>query len=195
VINIHSIQTATEAMVRLVQALKSYARLDQARLERVDLRRGLEETLAILKHEIKEGIEVETDFAPLPEVECYAGELNQVWTNLILNALQAMAGTGRLSIVTYQQDGFAGVRITDTGPGIPPEALPRIFDPFFTTKGPGLGSGLGLGIVRQIVEHHRGRLNVTSRPGCTQFDVLLPFRPEGSEPEITPPSAVREEKS
>ena len=108
-------------------------------------------------------------------------ELNQVWTNLIHNALQAMGGNGRLTIETWQEDSFVGVRITDSGPGIPEGIRGRIFDPFFTTKDQGEGTGLGLGIARQIVQRHHGQIRVDSQPGRTSFEVRLPTAPVARE--------------
>jgi signal transduction histidine kinase len=123
-------------------------------------------------------VEVVRDFAPdLPRIEAYGSELNQVWTNLIDNAADAMNGQGRLSIKTRRQQDQAVVEITDDGPGIPDEIRARIFDPFFTTKPPGAGTGLGLHIAYNIVVHkHRGRISVASRPGETTFQVLLPIQ-------------------
>jgi signal transduction histidine kinase len=158
--------------------VKSYSFLDQAPVQEVDLRTSLEDTLMILRHKLKHGIEVVRDFAPdLPAVEAYAGELNQVWTNLIDNAVQAMNGTGVLELVARRVGDEVEIRIVDNGPGIPKEIRSRIFDPFFTTKPQGVGTGLGLHITHNIVvNRHRGRIDVDSRPGRTEFSVRLPVR-------------------
>lgn len=167
----------SEMISRIVRAVKSYAYLDQAPVKAVDIASGIEDTLTILQHNIKQGVKVQRDFAQdLPPVEAYAGELNQVWTNLIDNALQAMDGNGILELHVKQIGDFIDVRIVDDGPGIPSAVLSRIFDPFFTTKPQGVGTGLGLHIARNIVvNRHRGRIDVTSRPGRTEFAILLPL--------------------
>jgi signal transduction histidine kinase len=121
---------------------------------------------------------VERKYSRLPPVTCNSNELNQVWTNMIHNALQAMNGIGTLSIETCRRDDFAVVRISDTGPGIPSAIRDRIFDPFFTTKDQGEGAGLGLGICQQIVARHKGRILVDSEPGRTTFEILLPLTPQ-----------------
>ena len=120
----------------------------------------------------------------MPHITAYVGELNQVWTNLIHNAVQAMGGRGDLEIETTVDDGEVQVAIQDSGPGIPAEVVARIFEPFFTTKGKGEGTGLGLAISARIVEKHGGRIRVTSRPGCTRFEVRLPI-------DGPPPAPVR----
>ena len=135
--------------------------------------------MIILQNQVKYGIDVIKKFSDLPKIACYVNELNQVWTNIIHNAIQAMKGQGTLTIETYLSPQSAGhniaVRITDTGPGIPPDIQGKIFDPYFTTKDQGEGSGLGLGIAQQIVERHHGEIRMTSRPGQTSFEVLLPI--------------------
>jgi signal transduction histidine kinase len=163
----------------LVGAVKRYSYLDQAPVQHVDVHDGLEDTLIILRHRLKQGVEVVRDFAPdLPRIEVRAGELNQVWTNLVDNALDAMldAGPGGMLLLrTYAQPGKVVVEIIDDGPGIPPEIEPRIFEPFFTTKPVGTGAGLGLHVVHNIVVlEHGGQIQVESRPGYTCFRVSLP---------------------
>lgn len=183
------IQRASKAISDIVHAVKSYAYLDQAPVQDVDLRMSLEDTLMILNHKLKHGIEVARDYDPaLPRIEAYAGELNQVWTNIIDNAIQAMAGKGRLEIGVRSLGQEVEVRIADDGPGIPEDVASRVFDPFFTTKPQGLGTGLGLHIARDIVvNRHRGRLDFTSRPGRTEFRIVLPVslgshgRPNGED--------------
>ena len=170
-----SIQTAIAAVVRIVRALRSYAHADRESLSEVDITDGLETTLTILHNELRYGINVITKYARLPRVAVYVDDLNQVWTNLIHNAVQAMKGQGEIVIETFVDGDDVGVRITDNGPGVPPEVLPRIFEPFFSTKPRGEGTGLGMSIARKIVDKHGGQIVVESRPGCTAFTVTLPI--------------------
>jgi len=172
------IQRSARAISDVVRAVKSYAYLDQAPVQDVDLRVSLEDTLIILRHKLKAGIEVVRQFdAALPRIEAYAGELNQVWTNLIDNAIHAMNGRGVLELGARVVGDEVEVRIADNGPGIPSEIAPRIFDPFFTTKPQGEGTGLGLHIAHNIVvDRHRGRIEFDSKPGRTEFRVRLPLR-------------------
>ncbi|MSP60040.1 MAG: HAMP domain-containing protein [Myxococcales bacterium] len=172
--NTFAIRTAIRRVTRIVGALKSYSHLDQARAAPSDVRDGIENTLVILHHELKYGISIVRKYAELPPVTIYVDELNQVWTNLIHNAVQALGGRGEIVIETRLDGAEIEVAVVDSGPGIAVENLPRIFEPFFTTKAMGEGTGLGLGIVRQIVEKHGGGIAVTSRPGCTRFTVRLP---------------------
>ncbi|MBI4299125.1 MAG: cyclic nucleotide-binding domain-containing protein [Chloroflexi bacterium] len=165
-----------ERISEIVKAVKSYSYLDQAPIQEIDVHDGLENTLVLLRHKIKHGVHVIRQYAPdLPHIEAYASELNQVWTNIIDNALDAMEEQGELILRTFGQKGQITVEICDTGPGIPIEIQPRIFDPFFTTKPPGVGTGLGLHISYNIVVHkHHGEIKVASRPGGTCFQVTLP---------------------
>jgi signal transduction histidine kinase len=161
----------------IVKALKSYSYLDQAPIQEVDIHEGLDNTLIILRSKTKEGIHIVREYASdLPRISAYGSELNQVWTNLIDNAIDAMGGDGQITIRTRRADNDVVVEIEDEGPGIPQEIQPKIFDPFFTTKGPGRGTGLGLNITYNIiVEKHRGAINVDSRPGRTVFQIRLPI--------------------
>ncbi|MFH0901339.1 MAG: ATP-binding protein, partial [Pseudomonadota bacterium] len=175
--NAWAIGTAIKQIQRIVGALKSYSHLDQAKLELADIHEGIENTLVILHHQIKYGISIVRQFGVLPRVPVYVDELNQVWTNLIHNAVQALGGRGEVVIETSPPEPgekLVVVRIVDNGPGIPPEVLPRIFEPFFTTKPKGEGAGLGLGVVRKIVSKHAGEVTVSSVPGRTCFAVSLP---------------------
>jgi signal transduction histidine kinase len=178
------IRRSAQAISEIVRAVKSYAYLDQAPVQDVDLRASLEDTLIILRHKLKDGVEVVRDFeAGLPTIEAYASELNQVWTNLIDNAVQAMDGRGVLELRVRRFGGEVEVWIIDSGPGIPPEISSRIFDPFFTTKPQGVGTGLGLHIAHNIVvNRHRGRIDFESRPGHTEFKVSLPIRMKPAAP-------------
>ena len=137
--------------------------------------------MTLYYNQIKHGVEVVKKFQPVPIIRCAPHELNQVWTNLIQNALQAMDNKGQLEIAVFQQNGQVVTQITDSGPGIPDEIKDRIFEPFFTTKPVGEGSGLGLDIVRKIVEKHQGNVEVESRPGRTTFSVRLPIEPSGGK--------------
>jgi signal transduction histidine kinase len=161
----------------LVQALKGYTYLDQAPVQMVDVHEGLDSTLVILRSKLKPGITVKRDYAAgMPRIQAFGSELNQVWTNLIDNAIDAMNGEGTIVLRTRYDDSWATVEVEDNGPGIPEEVLPHLFDPFFTTKPPGGGMGLGLNISHNIVvQKHRGRIDVTSEPGRTLFEVRLPI--------------------
>jgi signal transduction histidine kinase len=160
----------------LVRAIKEYTFMDQAPLQNVDVVKTLETTLTILNHKLKRGVSVQRDYQQVPLlVNSYGSELNQVWTNLIDNAIDAMNGKGDLRVHTYREDDSAVVEIRDNGPGISSEVLPYIFDPFFTTKGVGEGTGLGLDTAQRIVKKHRGSIQVRSKPGDTCFQVRLPL--------------------
>jgi signal transduction histidine kinase len=175
-------QDIAEAATRiadLVGAVKAYSHLDRAQDKQpADLRTGIESTLTMLGHKIKRrGAVIERQFSDdLPPVPVFPGEINQVWTNLLDNALDAIADGGRIRIETLREGRFACVRITDDGRGIPAEIQPRIFEPFFTTKPVGEGTGLGLDIAQRIViAHHHGDIGVQSKPGETVFTVCLPL--------------------
>jgi signal transduction histidine kinase len=170
------IELSTERVSRLVNAVKSYTYLDQSPKQEVDVQRGLEDTLTLFSHRLA-GIRLERDYDPrLPCIPAYGGELNQVWTNLIENALDAMAGSGVLRLRTVREQETALVEVGDSGPGIPAAIRERIFDPFFTTKAVGAGMGLGLDTVRRIVQRHRGSVRFESQPGDTRFQVRLLLR-------------------
>lgn len=161
----------------LIKAIKEYSFMDQGPVQEVDIERGLETTLTIMHHKLKRGISVTRDYAPgLPKVMASGSELNQVWTNLIDNAADAMKGNGKLTVRTARENDFVLVEIADNGAGIPPEAMSRIFDPFFTTKGVGEGTGLGLDVVSRIIKNVGGHVSVTSVPGDTRFQVRIPIR-------------------
>jgi signal transduction histidine kinase len=172
------VQQTTARLSQIVQAMKSYTYLDQAPLLEVDIHDGLENTLVIMQHKLKRGITVKREYSPdLPRIEAYASELNQVWTNIIDNAIDAMNGKGEITLRTYAEDDHVSVEIADTGPGIPEEIRSRIFDAFFTTKAPGKGTGLGLHISHDIIANrHHGVLTVESKPGETKFKAMLPVK-------------------
>jgi signal transduction histidine kinase len=160
----------------IIQALKSYAYLDQAPTQEIDIHDGLKNTLVILRHKLKQGVDVETDFGSnIPKITAFGSELNQVWTNIIDNAIDAMDSSGRLTLRTRYREPWVVVEIEDTGPGIPEEVQPRLFDPFFTTKPVGKGTGLGLNISYKIVQKHGGDIVVQSEPGRTCFEIRLPI--------------------
>ncbi len=172
------IAAAAARISELVGSVKTYSHLDHAPDKQpTNLRQGLDSTLIMLGHELKaKGIRVvREDAADLPEISAHPGELNQVWTNLIDNAIDALPAGGELRVETAHEAAHVVVRVIDNGPGIPPEIQPRIFEPFFTTKGVGDGTGLGLDIVQRIVRQHAGQIDVESRPGRTAFTVRLPL--------------------
>lgn len=170
------IKEGADRIASIVRALKSYAYLDQAPVQSVDVEQGLEDTLLILRNKVKQGIHIQRDYAEdLPKIQAYGSELNQVWTNILDNAIDVLEGDGTITIRTDYDEQGVTVEIEDDGPGIPSEIQERIFDPFFTTKPPGQGTGLGLDISQNIiVHHHDGELKVDSQPGRTTFKVWLP---------------------
>jgi len=175
------LRDSTDRMSALVTAIKAYTYMDQASLQEVDVHEGIEATLTILGHKLKHTrIAVERDYADdLPRTCVYGSELNQVWTNLLDNAIDALGETGTIRIATAPW-GDAGVEVTisDDGPGIPEDVQRQVFEPFFTTKAVGTGTGLGLDTVRRIVrDRHEGELRLSSRPGATTFTVRLPRAP------------------
>jgi signal transduction histidine kinase len=173
---LNEIENSTSRISDLVRAIKEYTFMDQAPVQNVDVVKSLETTLTILNHKLKGGVEVEREYQPVPLlVDSFGSELNQVWTNIIDNAIDAMHGKGKLRLRTYQDDTCVVVEIGDSGPGIPADIQPHIFEPFFTTKGVGEGTGLGLDTAQRIVKKHRGSIQVNSRPGDTRFQVLLPL--------------------
>ncbi len=177
----------------IVKALKNYAYLDQGPVQEVNVQEGLENTLVILRHKLKQGIEVRREYdARLPGIQAHGSELNQVWTNLIENAIDAveMAGTnpaerkGRLILRTRFNDPWVVVDIEDNGPGISPEVQDQLFNPFFTTKPMGKGTGLGLYISYNIIQRHGGEIKVRSNPGETHFKVWLPVNRAAGDREL-----------
>jgi signal transduction histidine kinase len=170
------IENSTSRISDLVRAIKEYTFMDQAPVQNVDIVKSLETTLVILNHKLKRGVEVERDYHPVPLlVDSFGSELNQVWTNIIDNAIDAMHGQGKLRVHTYRDDRCVVVEIGDNGPGIPPDIQSHIFEPFFTTKGVGEGTGLGLDTVQRIVKKHRGSIQVSSKPGDTRIEIFLPL--------------------
>jgi len=175
---IGQIAHSTSRISTLVKAIKEYSYMDQSPVQEVDIVRGLETTLSILEHKLRKGINVVRDFAPdLPKVTANGGELNQIWTNLIDNAADAMKNKGELRLRVVREGDDLLVEIGDNGPGIPKEIQPRVFEPFFTTKAVGDGTGLGLDAVSRLVRKMRGSINFTSAPGDTRFQVRVPIHP------------------
>lgn len=173
---LNEIESSSSRISDLVRAIKEYTYMDQSPVQNVDIVKSLETTLTILNHKLKKGVAVQRDYERIPLlVNSFGSELNQVWTNIIDNAIDAMHGKGELRVRTYRDDSCVVVEIADNGPGIPPDVQPHIFEPFFTTKGVGEGTGLGLDTVQRIVRKHRGNINVNSKPGDTRFQVLLPL--------------------
>jgi signal transduction histidine kinase len=163
----------------LVAAIKSYSQMDRASMQRIDVTDGLESTLVMLGHKLRDGVTVVRDYgAGVPPVQAHAGELNQVWTNLIDNAVEAMDGKGTLWLSTRAEEDDVVIEVGDSGPGMPPHVAARAFEPFFTTKEVGKGTGLGLDIARRIVmERHGGTIAIDSRPSRTVLRVRIPVRP------------------
>jgi signal transduction histidine kinase len=150
--------------------------MDRASLQPTDVTQGLENTLMMLGHKLRDGISVVREYGDLPRIEAYTGELNQVWTNLIDNAVDAMKGSGTLHIRTFAEGNKVVVELTDTGEGMPPEVAARAFEAFYTTKDVGKGTGLGLDIAQRIiVERHNGSITITSTPGETTLQVQIPI--------------------
>jgi signal transduction histidine kinase len=172
------VKDSTRRISELVAAVKSYSQMDRASVHETDVREGLESTLVMLGHRVPPGVEVVRAYEPgLPNIEAVPGELNQVWTNLIANALDAMDREGVLRVSAAADGSGVLVEIADTGPGIPTEVRDHVFEPFFTTKGIGKGTGLGLDISRRIVaDRHGGEIAVDSEPGRTVISVRLPRR-------------------
>ena len=174
--NSDTILRSVERASKVVFALKNYARVEHSEDKQpVDVRASIETVLELYGSQIKQGIDVQREFADMPLISGHADELVQVWTNLIHNAMHAMDGRGRLHLASAQRDGHVVVSVTDSGPGVPPELRAKIFEPFFSTKARGEGTGLGLHICQQIVAKHGGAIRLDSMPGQTTFSVRLPL--------------------
>ncbi len=170
------IENGTSRISDLVGAIKEYTYMDQSPVQNVDIVKSLETTLTILNHKLKRGVTVRREYEPVPLlVNSFGSELNQVWTNIIDNAIDAMGGKGELRLRTHREDNCVVVEIADNGPGIAPDIQAHIFEPFFTTKNVGEGTGLGLDTALRIVKKHRGTIEVSSNPGDTRFEVWLPL--------------------
>jgi signal transduction histidine kinase len=176
------LEQSTSRITELVGAMKSYSFMDRAPAKApTDLRQGIDTTLTIMKHKFKKkDLSVSRTYAELPPIPAYGGELNQVWTNLIHNAIDAAPAGGHIAIRTWREADQAVIEIKDDGPGIAPEVRSRLFEPFFTTKPVGQGTGLGLDMTYRIIRNHRGDIRFESRPGDTRFIVTLPLNEEGA---------------
>jgi signal transduction histidine kinase len=173
---IGEIESSIGRVSELVRAVKEYSYMDQAPQQEVDIHEGIESTLVMLRHKMKNGVELIREYdRGIPKVFVHGSELNQVWTNLFSNAVEAMHEKGTLRIRTSRDATHLVTEVIDNGPGIPANIKTRIFEPFFTTKGVGEGSGLGLDIVRRIIKKHSGDITVNSRPGETRFVVRIPL--------------------
>jgi signal transduction histidine kinase len=183
------IRTSAGRISELVAAMKDYSHLDKGPFESIDVHDGLESTLVIMGHKLKRGINViRTYDRSLPKICAQGGELNQVWTNIIDNAVDAMGGQGTLTIRTGREGDCVVVEIGDTGPGIPAEMQRRIFEPFFTTKDVGEGTGLGLDIsYRIVVRRHHGDIRLQSTPGDTRFQIVIPINPPAAKDIVSVP--------
>ena len=173
------IKQSSRRISELVASVRSYSQMDRASMQRIDVTEGLESTLVMLGHKLRDGVKVVRDYGTgVPEIEAYAGELNQVWTNLIDNAIDAMDGAGTLRLTTRAEGDAVVIEVGDTGPGMSPEVAARAFEPFYTTKDVGKGTGLGLDIAQRIVvERHGGTITIDSQPTETVLRVRIPARP------------------
>jgi signal transduction histidine kinase len=174
---VHEIETAAKRISELIQSVKSYTRMDQVQdMQELCINEGIENTLTMLDYKARHNnITVHEELAEdLPLIIGFPGELNQVWTNIIDNALDAMKEGGELTVRTFREGDEVVFSVTDNGPGIPPENLERIFDPFFTTKEIGEGTGVGLDLVQKVAQIHKGKITVNSRPGYTEFKIVFP---------------------
>jgi len=166
---------ASERITGIVKSLRNFARLDEADVVKADLHECLDTTLVLLHHETKSRIQIVKEYGEIPKVKCRASHINQVFMNILVNAIQAIQGEGEIRINTSLKQDSVRIMICDNGKGIPPGDVGKIFNPGFTTKGVGVGTGLGLSICHQIVEEHLGTISVSSRPGAgTTFMIELP---------------------
>jgi two-component system, NtrC family, sensor kinase len=168
-------EIATERIMNIVRSLKNFARLDEAERKKVNIHEGIESTLSLLRHQLKNRIRIVKCFGDIPEIECYPNELNQVFMNILVNAAQAIKHRGEITVKTWREGDRVKIAISDTGVGIPPENLSKVFDPGFTTKGVGLGTGLGLSICYKIIQDHRGTIEAESSKQGTTFTISIPL--------------------
>jgi signal transduction histidine kinase len=173
----HNNELATDRITKIVCRLRNFARLDEADRKKADIHEGIESTLTLLRHQLKNRICIVKEFGEIPEIECLPNQLNQVFMNMLVNAAQAIKDRGTIKVKTWQQGDTVKIAISDTGVGIPHEDLPKIFEPGFTTKGVGVGTGLGLAICYKIVQDHRGTIEVQSSNKGTTFTITLPLKP------------------
>ena len=177
---INSVKKASARIREIVLSLRNFSRLDEAEIKDVLLEEGLDNALSFLQHNFKAHIEVAKDYQLNKPVSCYAGLINQVFVNLIINAEHAIKGQGIISLATRQEDDMAIVEVKDNGHGMDEDVLQKIFDPFFTTKAVGSGTGLGLSIAYGIIEKHKGSISAVSAPGVgSTFTLKLPMHQKG----------------
>jgi signal transduction histidine kinase len=175
------IDEGVDRVSTIVRRLRSFARLDEAELKEVSIHDCLEDTLTLIHHEIKHNITVVRHYGELPKINCFPSQLNQVFLNILINAKQAINGKGTITITTSHIDDFIRIEIADDGPGMPEKVRRRIFDPGYTTKGVGIGTGLGLAICYQIIQDHKGQIDVTSEEGHgATFTIDIPTTLEES---------------
>ena len=173
---LNSIKSGANRTTEIIKSLRNFTRLDEDQLKKADINEGLDSTLVILRNQMTNRIEVVREYGDLPPINCYPGQLNQVFMNILNNAIQAIDNEGRICIQTMQNDEYAIVKIKDSGKGMSKELQKRIFDPFFTTKDVGEGTGLGLSISYGIIEKHQGKIEVNSTAGeGTEFIIELPL--------------------
>ena len=168
-------EIAAERIMKIVGSLKNFARLDEAERKRVNIHEGIESTLSLLRHQLKNRIRIVKCFGDIPEIECYPNELNQVFMNILVNAAQAIKHRGEITVKTWREGDRVKIAISDTGVGIPAENLSKVFDPGFTTKGVGLGTGLGLSLCYKIIQDHRGTIEAESSKQGTTFTISIPL--------------------
>ena len=174
---IDSIKNGTERTTQIVHGLRSFSRLDEDVLKVADINEGLDSTLILLRNKYKNRIEIVKEYGDIPQIECYPGQLNQVFMNILSNAIAAIESSGIITVSTLKSKGFIRISIKDNGCGIPDHIKAKIFDPFFTTKEVGEGTGLGLSISHGIIQKHNGSINVISENGKgSEFIIMLPVR-------------------
>ena len=174
---IDSVRTGTDRTTEIVKGLRTFSRLDEDVLKMADIHEGLDSTLILLRNKYKECIEIEKHYEDIPEIECYPGQLNQVFMNILSNAIDAIVEKGTITISTSKSNGSIRISIKDTGRGISENIRSKIFDPFFTTKDVGQGTGLGLSICHSIIEKHSGSIEVKSEVGKgSEFVIVLPVK-------------------
>src|SRR5215831_10780105 len=172
-------EIATDRIINVVHRLKNFARLDEAERKQVNIHEGIESTLILLGHQLKNRIHIVKEFGDIPEVECLPNQLNQVFMNILVNASQAIPERGEISVRTWMENNTVKISIRDTGIGIPAEHLSKIFDPGFTTKGVGVGTGLGLSISYKIIKDHHGTIEAESSKDETTFVISIPLSARG----------------
>jgi len=167
---------ATERIMSIVGSLKNFARLDEAERKKVDIHEGLDSTLTLVRHELTNRIQLIKQYAELPDIECFPNQLNQVFMNIVVNAIQAIPGHGTIKIKTSRDHDLVKIAISDSGTGIAPENLGKVFDPGYTTKGVGVGTGVGLSISYKIVQNHGGKIEIESSSRGSTFTITLPLK-------------------